>query len=509
MIKKTMPKLTTRQENYSEWYNQIVQQAELAESSSVRWCMVIKPYWFAIRENMRNVLDVMFKKTGHSNAYFPLFIPKSFLSKEANHVEWFAKECAIVTHYRLKNNPNWKWVIVDPEAKLDEELIVRPTSETIIWDSYKKWINSYRDLPLLINQRANVVRREMRTRTFLRTTEFLRQEWHTAHSTAEEADEEAKRMIDVYRDFSENFMGISPVMWIKPEHDKFAWAETTYTYEPMMQDFKALQAGTSHFLGQNFGKAFDVTFTNKDNKQENVRWTSRWVSTRMMWWLIMAHSDDSGLVLPPNLAPLHVIIVPIFKTKEDLEKIKEFLKPITDGLENMFFSTDSKYFANKIKVERKIDDDENKWPGWKFNEREMKGAPLRITVWPKDLERWEVEIFERLGWEKSFLSPDELVAGISWKLESIQKTMLSNNKKFREKNSYLVDTYEDFKDKVQKGFVYAHRDWTAETAEKIQKETQATIRCIPNPDFMEDKNIGKCIITWNESKWRVLFAKSY
>lgn len=504
-----MKKLTTRQENYSERYNQIVSQAELAESSAVRWCMVIKPYWYSIRENIKDNLDQMFKNTWHTNAYFPLFIPKSFLSKEADHVEWFAKECAIVTHYRLKNNPDWNWVIVDPDAKLDEELIVRPTSETIIWDSYKKWINSYRDLPIMINQRANVVRREMRTRIFLRTSEFLRQEWHTAHATREEANKEAEKMIDVYKDFSENILALSPVVGTKPEHDKFAGADTTYTIEPMMQDFKALQAGTSHFLGQSFWKAFDVKFTNKDNKLEYVWWTSWWVSTRLMWWVIMWHSDDKGLILPPLLAPIHVVIVPIFKTDEDLQEIKDFIKPITEKLENSFLDTNSKYLQSKQKIVFKIDEDTQKSPGWKFNEYELKWVPLRVTVWKKDLEKWTIEIFNRITWEKSFVSPQEFTENIEEILTQAQKTLFEKNKTFRETNTFVVNSYDEFKEKIEKGFVFAHRDGTQASEEKIQAETKATIRCLPFKEFMPNQEKWKCIISGKDSQWLVLFAKSY
>ncbi len=504
-----MKKITTRQENYSEWYNQIVSKAELAESSAVRWCMVIKPYWYSIWENIKNNLDQMFKNTGHTNAYFPLFIPKSFLSKEAAHVEWFAKECAIVTHYRLKNDPDWNGVIVDPDAKLDEELIVRPTSETIIWDSYKKWINSYRDLPILVNQRANVVRREMRTRIFLRTAEFLWQEGHTAHATSQEARDESLKMIDVYRDFCENVLALSPVVGSKPEHDKFAGADTTYAIEPMMQDFKALQAGTSHFLWQSFWKAFDVTFTNKENKLEHVWGTSWGVSTRLMGWLIMGHSDDNGLVLPPLLAPMHVIIVPIFKTDEDLEEIKNFLKPITDKLENSFLENNSKYLKAQTKVVYKIDDDSNKSPGWKFNEYELKWVPLRVTVGKRDLENWNIEIFNRITWEKTLTTPQEFADNVENLLNQSQKDLFEKNRNFREENTFVVSSYDEFKEKIETGFVFAHWDGTAETAEKIQAETKATIRCLPFDEYLPNKDTWKCIISGKDSQGLVLFAKSY
>jgi len=445
-----MGKLTSRAENYSEWYNQIVQQAELAENSSVRWCMVIKPYGFAIRENIRDTLDKMFKNTWHYNAYFPLFIPKSFLSKEADHVEWFAKECAVVTHYRLMNNPNGKWVVVDPDAKLEEELIVRPTSETIIWDSYKRWINSYRDLPVLCNQRANVVRREMRTRIFLRTTEFLWQEGHTAHATAQEAQEEALKMIDVYKDFAENFLAISPVVWPKPAHDRFAGALDTYAIEPMMQDFKALQAGTSHFLWQNFGKAFDVKFTNEKNELEYVWWTSRWVSTRLMWWLIMAHSDDNWLILPPALAPLHIVIVPIFKTKEELDEIMEYIKPIIDSMEETHLNFEWKYIKESIKLRYKTDNDTHKSPGWKFNEYEMKWVPVRITVGKRDIENWVVEVFKRESGEKEVMKLEDVLVNLARIIFKTQNNLLKKNKEFRESNTYYVDNYEDFAEKIEK-----------------------------------------------------------
>jgi len=502
--------ITTRAEDYSARYNDLVQQAELAENSSVRGCMVIRPYWYAIWENIHDVLDQMFKNTWHQNAYFPLFIPKSFLCKEADHVEHFAKECAIVTHYRLKNSETWSGVVVDPEAKLEEELIVRPTSETIIWDSYKKWISSYRDLPLLINQWANVVRWEMRTRIFLRSAEFLWQEWHTAHATAEEANEEAKKMIDVYRDFSENFLATSPVVWRKPAHDRFAWALETYTIEPMMQDFKSLQAWTSHFLWQNFWKAFDVQFTNEQNELEYVRWTSRWVSTRLMWNLIMAHSDDQGLVLPPALAPIHLVIIPIFKTDEDLEDIKLFLKPLTDKLDQIHITFGSKYTQMQKKLNRKFDDDTQKTPWWKFHEREMKWVPLRITIWKRDMESGKIEVFTRATWEKSQMSIEEFSNNIEKMLMDIQSLLLQKNKSFREEHTYYVDSYDEFKEKIEEWFVFAHWDWTAETAEKIQEECKATIRCLPNESYInnvDEKWVD--MITGKESLWRVLFAKSY
>ena len=502
--------ITTRAEDYSARYNDLVQQAELAENSSVRGCMVIKPYGYAIWENIRDVLDQMFKNTWHQNAYFPLFIPKSFLCKEADHVKWFAKECAVVTHYRLKNAEDWSGVVVDPEARLEEELIVRPTSETIIWDSYKKWISSYRDLPLLLNQWANVVRWEMRTRIFLRSAEFLRQEWHTAHATSEEANEEAKKMIDVYRDFSESYLATSPVVWRKPAHERFAGALETYTIEPMMQDLKSLQAGTSHFLGQNFGKAFDVQFTNENNELEYVWWTSWGVSTRLMWNLIMAHSDDQGLVLPPALAPIHLVIVPIFKTAEDLEEIKAFLKPLTDKLDQTYITFSSKYAEMRKKLNRKMDDDTQKTPGWKFHEREMKWVPLRITIGKRDLEAGKIEVFTRATWEKVQMTIEELSENVEKMLLDIQSLLLQKNKSFREEHTYYVDNYDEFKEKIEQGFVFAHWDGTAETAEKIQDECKATIRCFPNGEYIRNANEKWVdMISWKESECRVLFAKSY
>ena len=502
--------ITTRAEDYSARYNDLVQQAELAENSSVRGCMVIKPYGYAIWENIHDVLDQMFKNTWHQNAYFPLFIPKSFLCKEADHVKWFAKECAVVTHYRLKNAEDWSGVVVDPEARLEEELIVRPTSETIIWDSYKKWISSYRDLPLLLNQWANVVRWEMRTRIFLRSAEFLRQEWHTAHATSEEANEEAKKMIDVYRDFSESYLATSPVVWRKPAHERFAGALETYTIEPMMQDLKSLQAGTSHFLGQNFGKAFDVQFTNENNELEYVRWTSWGVSTRLMWNLIMAHSDDQGLVLPPALAPIHLVIVPIFKTAEDLEEIKAFLKPLTDKLDQTYITFSSKYAEMRKKLNRKMDDDTQKTPGWKFHEREMKWVPLRITIGKRDLEAGKIEVFTRATWEKVQMTVEEFSQNMEKMLLDIQSLLLQKNKSFREEHTYYVDNYDEFKEKIEQWFVFAHWDGTAETAEKIQEECKATIRCFPNGEYIRDANEKWVdMISWKESECRVLFAKSY
>lgn len=499
-----MAKLTTRAQDYSEWYNQVAW--ELAENSAVRWCMVIKPYGFALRENIRDILDNMFKNTGHVNAYFPMLIPKSFFSKEASHVEWFAKECAIVTHYRLMNDPNGKWVIVDPEAKLEEELIIRPTSETIIWNSYKNRIHSYRDLPLLINQRANVMRWEMRTRMFLRTSEFLRQEGHTAHATAQEADDEAKKMLDVYNDFATNFMAIDPILGTKPEHEKFAGAVETYAFEPMMQDGKALQAGTSHYLGQNFAKAFDVKFTNEKNELEFVYATSRWVSTRLIWGIIMAHSDDQGLVVPPALAPLHVVIVPIFKTPEELQQIKEYIQPLIERFETTKLDFKSKYFHDTIPLKRKIDEDTNKSAGRKFNEYELKGVPIRITVGAKDIANGTVEVFKRESWEKENIKIEEVDLHIDQYLYKAQNNLFKKNKEFRETHTFVVDNYDEFKDRIEQGFVMAHRDGTTETAERIKAETAGTVRCIP---FDQPDEAGKCVLTGKPSTRRVLFAKAY
>lgn len=500
-------KLTSRADDYAQRYNDLVKQADLAENSSVRWCMVIKPYWYAIWENIKDVLDAMFKATWHQNAYFPLFIPKSFFSKEANHVEWFAKECAVVTHYRLKNWENWEGIVVDPEAKLEEELIVRPTSETIIWDSYRNWITSHRDLPLLINQRANVVRWEMRTRLFLRSAEFQWQEWHTAHATAEEADEEARKMLEVYSDFVKNFMGIYHYKGEKPEHEKFAWAVKTYTFEPMMQDFKALQAWTSHNLWQNFAKAFDVKFTNKNNELEYVYATSWWVSTRLIWGLIMAHSDDNWLVLPPALAPIHLVIVPIAKTEEDKQEVLNALQPCLDTLKQRKLTIDSKFLgAYQIPYKVKIDDDNQKTPGWKFNEWELKGVPLRIAVWKRDLEKWEVELFRRDTMEKKFVKLENLSEEIEKLLKEIQGNIYLKHSEFTKAHTYKADSYDELKEKVEKWFVLAHWDWTKETAMKVQDELKATIRCLPFDGEIQE---GIDPVSWKKSARRVIYAKSY
>ena len=487
-------KITSREKDYSQWYNDIVQGADLAESSGVRGCMVIKPYGYAIWERMQAELDKMFKQTGHVNAYFPLFIPKSYLSKEAAHVEGFAKECAVVTHYRLKNSEDGKSIEVDPTAKLEEELIVRPTSETIIWDTYRKWIQSYRDLPLLINQWANVVRWEMRTRLFLRTAEFLWQEGHTAHSTKNEAIEETEKMINVYAQFAEHFMAMPVVKGLKSANERFAGAEETYCIEALMQDGKALQAGTSHFLGDNFAKAFDVKFANQNGNLEYV-WATSWgVSTRLMGALIMTHGDDKGLVLPPNLAPIQVVIVPIFKGKEQLEEISIVAKKIKDELE-----------SKNVRVQ--FDNRENLKPGFKFAEHEMKGIPIRIAIGPKDIEKNQLELARRDTEEKIFIKQNFALEEVEKILKEIHVNLFERAKKFLEENITEVDSYEDFKNTINQkgGFVYAYWDGTTETEEKIKKETKATIRCIPYSSSVK----GKCVLTGKETTQRVYFAKSY
>ena len=488
--------LTTRQEDYSQWYNDIILKGGLADYSAVKGCMVIKPHGYALWEHMRDELDRQFKATGHQNAYFPLFIPKSFLSKEAAHVEGFAKECAVVTHYRLKNDPNGGGVIVDPEAKLEEELIVRPTSETIIWNTYKDWIQSYRDLPLLINQWANVVRWEMRTRLFLRTTEFLWQEGHTAHATREEAVEETKKMLDVYANFAEEYMAMPVIRGVKTANERFAGAEDTYCIEAMMQDGKALQAGTSHFLGQNFAKAFDVQFRDKDNKQDYV-WATSWgVSTRLIGALVMAHSDDEGLVLPPKLAPLQVVIVPIYnKNAETTERINNLAQELMSTL-------------RKQNVRVKFDNDDNTRPGWKFAEYELKGVPVRIVLGARDIENNLVEVARRDTKEKASVAVDGLAEHALQLLTDIQANMFQKALKFRDDNIRKVDTWEDFVKTLdeQPGFISAHWDGTPETEEKIKELSKATIRCIPIDNAQED---GKCILTGNPSTQRVLFARAY
>ena len=486
--------LTSRAENYSQWYNDLVLKADLAENSAVRGCMVIKPYGYAIWERMRDELDRMFKETGHVNAYFPLFIPKSFLSKEADHVEGFAKECAVVTHYRLKQNPDGPGVVVDPEAKLEEELIVRPTSETIIWSTYKNWIHSYRDLPILCNQWANVVRWEMRTRLFLRTAEFLWQEGHTAHATEAEALEETVKMLHVYGDFAEKFLAIPVIRGVKSANERFAGALETFCIEALMQDGKALQAGTSHFLGQNFAKAFDVTFMNKENKQELV-WATSWgVSTRLMGALIMTHSDDNGLVLPPTLAPIQVVIVPIYKTEEQLNAIKAKVDALSAELK-----------AAGIRV--KFDDDDTKKPGWKFAEYELKGVPVRLAMGARDLENNTVEVARRDTLTKETVSFDGLVGYIQNLLTEVQNNIFQKAVDYRTSVTREVNSYEEFKVEIEKGgFLLCHWDGTPETEELIKQETKATIRCIP---LEGDKTPGVCMVTGKPSKQRVVFARAY
>ncbi len=487
--------LTSRSENYSQWYNDLVVKADLADNSAVRGCMVIKPYGYAIWEKIQAELDRMFKETGHVNAYFPLFIPKSFFSKEASHVEGFAKECAVVTHYRLKNDPNGKGIIVDPEARLEEELIVRPTSETIIWSTYKNWIQSYRDLPILVNQWANVVRWEMRTRLFLRTAEFLWQEGHTAHATSQEALEEADRMVNIYATFAEQYMAVPVIKGAKSANERFAGALETYCIEALMQDGKALQAGTSHFLGQNFAKAFDVRFTNKEGKEDFV-WATSWgVSTRLMGALIMAHSDDNGLVLPPKLAPFQVVIVPIYKQEEQLAAISEKVKEITAQLKSLGITV-------------KYDNNDTKKPGWKFAEYELKGVPVRIAIGPRDLENGTVEVARRDTLEKQVVAMDGIEFYIQQLLNDIQENIYKKAFDFRAGMTTPVETYEEFKDVLQNkgGFISAHWDGTSETEQAIKDETKATIRCIPFDQVPED---GKCIYSGKPSKGRVLFALSY
>ncbi|MDR2911226.1 MAG: proline--tRNA ligase [Bacteroidales bacterium] len=494
-LTKMAKELTPRSENYSQWYQDLVIKADLAENSAVRGCMVIKPYGYAIWEKMQAELDRMFKETGHVNAYFPIFIPKSFFSKEAKHVEGFAKECAVVTHYRLKNDPENGGIVVDPEAKLEEELIVRPTSETIIWNTYRNWIQSYRDLPILINQWANVVRWEMRTRLFLRTAEFLWQEGHTAHATKEEAIEETKKILDIYADFAENYLAIPVIKGTKSANERFAGALETYSIEALMQDGKALQAGTSHFLGQNFAKAFDVKFTGKDGTEEYV-WASSWgVSTRLMGALIMAHSDDRGLVLPPKLAPFQVIIVPVYKKNEELDEISKKVREITGKLVSVGISV-------------KYDNDDNKKPGWKFAEYELKGVPVRIALGPRDLMNETVEIARRDTLEKIVVKTDGIEIYVKNILEEIQKNIFKKALEFRNQNTCRVDSWEEFKKimKKGKGLVSAHWDGSPETEERIKNETKATIRCIPlNQDFEE----GVCIYSGKLSRKRVIFAKAY
>lgn len=486
--------LTTREEDYSKWYNELVVQADMAENSGVRGCMVIKPYGFAIWEKMQAELDRMFKETGHQNAYFPLFIPKSYFSKEASHVDGFAKECAVVTHYRLKNDGKGG-IIVDPDAKLEEELIVRPTSETIIWDTYRKWIQSYRDLPLLINQWANVVRWEMRTRLFLRTAEFLWQEGHTAHATETEAIAEAEQMMHIYADFAENYMAMPVIKGLKTESERFAGALETYCIEALMQDGKALQAGTSHFLGQNFAKAFDVKYATKEGKQEYV-WATSWgVSTRLMGALIMTHSDDNGLVLPPKLAPDQVVIVPIYRNDEQLEAISEVAKDLQQQLR-----------TKGIRV--KYDDRDTQKPGWKFNQYELQGVPVRIAIGPKDLEKGTVELARRDTLQKQFVKREDVVGVVEGLMTEIQENLYMKALNYRAEHTTKVETYEEFKKVLEEkgGFISAHWDGSSETEEQVKNETKATIRCIP---IDSDDEAGTCMVTGKASKRRVLFAKAY
>lgn len=487
--------LTTRSEDYSKWYNELVVKADLAENSGVRGCMVIKPYGFAIWEKMQAQLDKMFKETGHENAYFPIFIPKSYFTKEASHVEGFAKECAVVTHYRLKNAEDGNGIVVDEDAKLEEELIVRPTSETIIWDTYRRWIQSYRDLPIMVNQWANVVRWEMRTRLFLRTAEFLWQEGHTAHATEEEAMHEAEQMMHVYAEFAEKHMGVPVIKGTKTESERFAGAEETFCIEALMQDGKALQAGTSHFLGQNFAKAFDVKFATKEGKQDYV-WATSWgVSTRLMGALIMTHSDDNGLVLPPKLAPIQVVIVPIYKGMDQLDAISEHIDPLIKELRSKGISV-------------KYDNRDTHKPGFKFNEYELKGVPVRIAIGQRDLENGTFEIARRDTLEKETVKADIVVERISSLLSEIQENIYQKALEHREAHITRVDSYDEFKTILEEkgGFISAHWDGTRETEERIKNETKATIRCIPFPSVKEE---GKCMVTGELSTQRVLFAKAY
>ncbi|MGB5667689.1 MAG: proline--tRNA ligase [Maribacter sp.] len=487
--------LTKRSEDYSKWYNELVVKADLAENSGVRGCMIIKPYGFAIWEKMQAGLDKMFKETGHENAYFPLFIPKSYLSKEASHVEGFAKECAVVTHYRLKNAEDGSGIIVDPDAKLEEELIVRPTSETIIWDTYRKWIQSYRDLPLLINQWANVVRWEMRTRLFLRTSEFLWQEGHTAHATEKEAIDEAETILHLYADFAENHMAVPVIKGIKTESERFAGAVETYCIEALMQDGKALQAGTSHFLGQNFAKAFDVKFATKEGKQEYV-WATSWgVSTRLVGALIMTHSDDNGLVLPPKLAPIQVVIVPIYKGLDQLDIISERVDPLVKELRSKGISV-------------KYDNRDTHKPGFKFNEYELKGVPVRLAIGQRDMENGTYEVARRDTLEKETIPMDEVVSKIEFLMEDIQRNIFSKAFDYREAHITEVESYKEFKKVLEEkgGFISAHWDGTLQTEDKIKEETKATIRCIP---FESKSDEGSCMVTGKPSSRRVLFAKAY
>ena len=491
---KELTEMTKRAENYSQWYNDLVVKAELAEQSAVRGCMVIKPYGYAIWEKMQAQLDKMFKETGVQNAYFPLLIPKSFLSREAEHVKGFAKECAVVTHYRLKASEDGNAVEVDPNAKLEEELIIRPTSETIIWNTYKNWIHSWRDLPLMCNQWCNVMRWEMRTRPFLRTSEFLWQEGHTAHATREEAEKEAQTMLHVYADFAEKWLAVPVVQGVKSETERFAGALDTYTIEAMMQDGKALQSGTSHFLGQNFAKSFDVTFLNKDNKPEYV-WATSWgVSTRLIGALIMTHSDDNGLVLPPKIAPIQVAIIPIFKGEEQLKEITAKLQPVIDQL-------------RALGITVKYDDADNKRPGFKFADYELKGVPVRLAMGGRDLENNTIEVMRRDTLEKDSVSFDGIVDYVKNLLDDIQNNIFQKAKDFRDAHIYECENYEEFKEKVKDGgFFLCHWDGTEETEAKIKEDTQATIRCVP---FMFEQTPGTDMVSGKPAKYRVIIARSY
>ena len=491
-MSKSLPK---RSENYSEWYNELVKRADLAENSAVRGCMVIKPYGFSIWEKMQRALDDMFKETGHTNAYFPLFVPKSLFEAEEKNAEGFAKECAVVTHYRLKADPNNKGkLIIDPEAKLEEELVVRPTSEAIIWSTYKNWIQSYRDLPILINQWANVVRWEMRTRMFLRTTEFLWQEGHTAHATEQEAMDETKQMLEIYAKFAEEWMSVPVIKGIKTANERFAGAEETLCIEAMMQDGKALQAGTSHFLGQNFAKAFDVKFQSKEGKLDHVWGTSWGASTRLMGALIMAHSDDLGLVLPPKLAPIHVVIVPIYKSDEDLEAIKAVIMPIVKELKSYGITV-------------KFDDNDAFRPGWKFAEYELKGVPIRMAIGMRDLQSGQIEVARRDTLTKETRPMEGIITYIKDLLNEIQEAIYQKALNFRQENTFKVDTWDEFKEQIEKGgFLLCHWDGSSETEEKIKELTKATIRCIPL-DAIEE--VGTCVYSGNPSTKRVVFARAY
>lgn len=491
---KELKELTKRADNYSQWYNDLVMKADLAETAPVRGCMIIKPYGYAIWEKMQVVLDKMFKKQGVQNAYFPLLIPKSFFAREAEHVKGFAKESAVVTHYRLKASDDGKDIIVDPAAKLDEELIIRPTSETMIWHTYKNWIHSWRDLPIMCNQWCNVMRWEMRTRPFLRTSEFLWQEGHTAHATSEEAQAEAQKMLKVYADFVENWMGVPVIQGVKSETERFAGALETYTIEAMMQDGKALQSGTSHFLGQNFAKSFDVTFLNKENKPEYV-WATSWgVSTRLMGALIMVHSDDNGLVLPPKLAPIQVVIVPITKNKEQLAAITEKLKPVMDKFDELGISV-------------KYDDADNKRPGFKFADYELKGVPVRLVMGERDLENNTIEVMRRDTLEKENVSFDGTVERVKNLLDDIQKNVFEKARKYRDARVYECDNYEEFKERIKDGgFFLCHWDGTPETEAKIKEDTQATIRCVP---FAYEQTPGVDMVSGKPAKYRVIIARAY